>query len=108
ALESSKISDGLIDVVSDETSKKVADKLTEAGFTAPHLQDASIEKQISEIKEFRFFVNYPKKETCNKLADSILDGELKGASPLLKSKALALLSRYMCFEEIELSKSYLK
>lgn len=108
ALESSKISDELVDDVSDETTKKVADKLTGVGFTAPHMQDASIEKQISEIKEFRFFVNYPKKETSTKLADSILDGELKGASPLLKAKALALLSRYICFEEIELSKSYLK
>ncbi|WP_125784688.1 hypothetical protein [Pseudoalteromonas rubra] len=72
------------------------------------MQDASIEKQIGELKEFRFFVNYPKKETCTNLADSILDGELKGANPLLKAKALALMSRYICFEEIELSKSYLK
>ena len=107
ALESTVFSDELIDNVSDETSKKVADKLTEVGFTAPHMQDASIEKQISEIKEFRFFLNYPKKEACTDLAYSILEGELKGASPLLKAKALALLSRYICFEEIELSKSYL-
>tara|TARA_B100001059_G_C17833987_1_gene586645 strand:- start:958 stop:5061 length:4104 start_codon:yes stop_codon:yes gene_type:complete len=108
ALESSKISDELVEDVSDETSKKVTEKLTEVGFTAPHLQDASIEQQISEIKEFRFFANYPKEETCRELAGSILDGEFKGASPLLKAKALALLSRYICFEEIELSKSYLK
>lgn len=108
ALESTKFSDEFIDDVSNETSKKVADKLTEVGYTAPHLQDASIEKQLSEIKEFRFFINYPRKETCTKLAGSILDGELKGANPSIKAKALALLSRYISLEEIGLGKSYLR
>lgn len=42
------------------------------------------------------------------MVDSILDGELKGVSFLLKVKVLVFLLRYICFEEIELSKLYFK
>ncbi|TOG81809.1 hypothetical protein CGI93_18930, partial [Vibrio parahaemolyticus] len=108
ALGKSNLSNDLIEGLSDETSKKVTDQLTEVGFTAPHMQDASIEKQMDEIKEFRFFANYPRTEACTRLADSILSGELKGATPPVKAKTLALLARYIGLDNIKLGRFYLK
>lgn len=105
-LESSKLTDEQVEDLSEETARKVAEKLNEAGYSAPHLQDEKIEHQLKEIKEFRFFTNYPKNDACRQLANSILTGELRGASAAVKAKALALLARYVVLEDFELGNYY--
>ena len=92
----------------EETANKVVEKLNETGMYASHLQDEKIVKLTNEISHLRFFVFYRTVDKVNRLADSILDGELRGGTPPVKARALALLARYLCFSDnVEIAKSYL-
>jgi hypothetical protein len=94
--------------VPTRTADEVVVKLNETGFTASHLQDEKILKLINEISQLRYFGAFPKKEKINQLANSILDGELKGGTSLVKSRTLALLARYLCFSDnLEVAEVYL-
>ncbi|PFG58117.1 hypothetical protein ATG66_0651 [Vibrio sp. ES.051] len=92
----------------EKAASKVVEKLHETGLSAPHLQDEKIIKLINKISKLRFFGSFPKEDKVNQLAGSILDGELKGGTPPVRARTLALLARYMCFSNnLEVAKSYL-
>ncbi|WP_330109826.1 hypothetical protein [Methylophaga thalassica] len=91
-----------------QTADLIVDKIRGTGFTAQHLQDDKIEKHASEITLLRFFGSFPKEDKSITLAESIIDGELSGGTPQVKSRVLALLARYLYVgERAELAKKWL-
>ncbi len=94
--------------IPEKTASKVVEKLQEVGFSASQFQDEKIIKLVNEISALRFFGSFPKVEKANRLASSILDGELKGGTPIVKARALALLARYLCVgDNARLARTYL-
>ncbi|PKH85419.1 HTH domain-containing protein [Colwellia sp. Bg11-28] len=94
--------------IPEEAAIKVVEKLNETGMYASHLQDEKIVKLTNEISHLRFFGFYSKVDKVNQLASSILDGELRGGTPPVKARTLALLARYLCFSDnLEIAKLYL-
>lgn len=91
-----------------QVGDEIITRMKTSGFTAQHLQDHKIDELACEITMLRFFGSFPKEEKSIALAESIIDGELSGATPQVKARALALVARYLCVgEKADLSKKWL-
>lgn len=94
--------------IPSQVANEITTRMKSSGFTAQHLQDQEIDKLACEITMLRFFGSFPKEEKSIALAESIIDGELSGATAQVKARALAIVARYLCIgEKADLAKTWL-